>query len=161
MNPFDDCYDMKNMFVKFLRRFKDLVRDCSISKYIFINLIIYLILGLFINLAKKFMDIKDIIQIFIFTVIINIFIKFEILNKFNNYLSFFSKFFYSKRSSNNLQYSFLLPFLLNLIGKDTPADAEPIIRFTFSVFVLTMIALFSFINIGIYITVIYFINKSD
>ena len=107
------------------------------------------------------MYIKDIIQIFIFTVIINIFIKFEILNKFNNYLSFFSKFFYSKRSSNNLQYSFLLPFLLNLIGKDIPADAEPIIRFTFSVFVLTMIALFSFINIGIYITVIYFINKSD
>lgn len=67
----------------------------------------------------------------------------------------------SKLSGNSIKYCYIMPFILNKIGKDIPIDAEPAIQLSFNMFILTLIILICFINIIGYFISIYLINKYD
>ena len=55
--------------------------------------------------------------------------------------------------------SFLLPFILNNLGKDISPDAEPIMIYSFSMFTLSLIVLICFINVLGYLISLYLISK--
>jgi len=57
--------------------------------------------------------------------------------------------------------SFNLLFLLNLFNVEIPNSEEPILGFAFSVFILLLIALLSFINILGYFFAIYLLNNNN
>lgn len=55
--------------------------------------------------------------------------------------------------------SFLIPFINSSLGKEISSDADPIITYSFSMFILSLIPLFCFMNILFYVGVIYMINR--
>ena len=59
------------------------------------------------------------------------------------------------------KYSFLFPFIINSMGSNITNDSESIIRYTFSMFTLSLIVLISFINIIGYILSLYLLSKYD
>nr|YP_010697737.1 hypothetical protein P1R16_mgp02 [Porodaedalea niemelaei]WCF76633.1 hypothetical protein [Porodaedalea niemelaei] len=61
--------------------------------------------------------------------------------------------------NNNLKYCYIIPFIFKTLGKEIPADAEPIVTFSFNILILALIILFCFINITGYFISIYLINK--
>jgi hypothetical protein len=62
------------------------------------------------------------------------------------------------KQNKNYKYAFLLPFIVSYLKKDLPDDITDIANFNFNMFILTLIALFCFINItGCFLT-FYFIN---
>ena len=61
--------------------------------------------------------------------------------------------------NNNLKYCYIIPFIFKTLGKDIPLDAEPIVTFSFNIFILALIILLCFINITGYFVSIYLINK--
>ena len=61
----------------------------------------------------------------------------------------------------NLKYSFIIPFIFLKLGNEIPADVEPIITYSFNMFILSLITLVCFINIIGYFISIYLINKYD
>ena len=64
-------------------------------------------------------------------------------------------------NAKNLKYSFIIPFLFNKLGNEIPADVEPIITYSFNMFILSLIVLVCLINITGYFISIYLINKYD
>ena len=63
--------------------------------------------------------------------------------------------------NNNMIYSFSLPLILANLSINID-DSDPIItQFAYGIFLLTLVALFCYINIASYIIVIYLIQKSD
>jgi hypothetical protein len=65
--------------------------------------------------------------------------------------------FYNK----NISYCYIIPFLFKTMGKEIPADAEPIIQLNFNLFILSLICLGCFINLCGYFISLYLINKYD
>nr|QCI56443.1 hypothetical protein [Hypsizygus marmoreus] len=63
--------------------------------------------------------------------------------------------------NQQVKSSFLLPLIINNLGKDISNDAEPIILYSFSMFTLTLIALVCFINVIGYFISLYLIHKYD
>ena len=61
----------------------------------------------------------------------------------------------------NLKYSFIIPFIFLKLGNEIPADVEPIITYSFNMFILSLITLVCLINIIGYFISIYLINKYD
>jgi hypothetical protein len=55
--------------------------------------------------------------------------------------------------------SFLYPLLLSYLGVSIPSEAEPVLNYAFSVFTLSLIGLFCFINIMGYTLGIYYLEK--
>jgi hypothetical protein len=68
---------------------------------------------------------------------------------------------YNRENKDKLIYCFFLPFILKSIGTDIDANSDPIIRFAFSIAVLAIICLISFINLIGYFSSLYIINKYD
>lgn len=66
-------------------------------------------------------------------------------------------------NNKNLKYqsNSIVLVLFNLIGKEIPIDAEPIVNYSFNIFILSVIILLGFINLIGYFTSIYLINKYD
>ena len=60
-----------------------------------------------------------------------------------------------------LKYSFIIPFIFLKLGNEIPADVEPIITYSFNMFILSLITLVCLINIIGYFISIYLINKYD
>ena len=60
---------------------------------------------------------------------------------------------------NNYKFAFLFPFILTLFDKDNMNKAEPIIAFTFNMFILNLSCLFCFVNIVGYLLSLYLIDK--
>ena len=61
----------------------------------------------------------------------------------------------------NLKYSFIIPFIFLKLVNEIPADVEPIITYSFNMFILSLITLVCLINIIGYFISIYLINKYD
>ena len=61
----------------------------------------------------------------------------------------------------NLKYSFIIPFIFLKLCNEIPADVEPIITYSFNMFILSLITLVCLINIIGYFISIYLINKYD
>ena len=59
----------------------------------------------------------------------------------------------------NYKYSYIIPFLFKNLGSDIPTNAEPIVTFSFNMFILSLIILSCFINITGYFISIYLITK--
>jgi hypothetical protein len=57
--------------------------------------------------------------------------------------------------------AFLLPFILNSLGKDITKDTEPIVTYAFSMISLNLVVLFCFVNVFGYIFSLYLISKYD
>jgi len=64
-----------------------------------------------------------------------------------------------KLLQNNLRYSLFFPFILSQFDSENLNKAEPIVAFTFNMFILNLSCLFCFINITGYLLSLYFINK--
>ena len=61
------------------------------------------------------------------------------------------------KQNKNYKYAFLLPFIVSYLKKDLPDDITDIANFNFNMFILTLIALFSFINItGYYFNYLFY-----
>jgi hypothetical protein len=99
-----------------------------------------------INKIKKILEIINSQNSII--LIINIYIN--IVR--SNLIKFYNKNF-------NEKYCSILPLLFNFIGKEISAEAEPIIQYSFNMFILSIIAFTCFINLIGYFTSIYLINK--
>nr|YP_009710711.1 hypothetical protein [Amanita phalloides]QFZ98660.1 hypothetical protein [Amanita phalloides]WLF85166.1 hypothetical protein [Amanita phalloides] len=65
----------------------------------------------------------------------------------------------NNKNIDKYQSNSIVLFLFNLIGKEIPVDAEPIVNYSFHIFMLSIIILVSFINLIGYFTSIYLINK--
>ena len=63
--------------------------------------------------------------------------------------------------NRSVRYCYIIPLIFDKLGKDIPIDAEPAIRLSFNMFILSLIILFCFINIIGYFTSIYLLNKYD
>lgn len=61
----------------------------------------------------------------------------------------------------NLKYSFIIPFIFLKLGNEIPADVEPIITYSFNMFILSLITLVCLMAIIGYFISIYLINKYD
>lgn len=57
--------------------------------------------------------------------------------------------------------SFLFPFLIQSLGSNINSETDDIIRYSFSMFTLSLILLISFINIMWFILSLYLISKYD
>jgi hypothetical protein len=55
-------------------------------------------------------------------------------------------------------FSGILPFIINIIGKDIPNEADPFITFCFNISILAIIVLICFTNAIAYILTIYFMK---
>lgn len=91
--------------------------------------------------------------------------KFYIIN-YKNYINLFFKkvlLLFNKISLNikynNLRFSFSLPLILNYLKIDIPENAEPIINYSFGVFLLSLICLLCFINVIGYLSSIILLSK--
>jgi len=61
------------------------------------------------------------------------------------------------KQNKNYKYAFLLPFIVSYLKKDLPDDITDIANFNFNMFILTLIALFCFINItGYYFNYLFY-----
>lgn len=69
----------------------------------------------------------------------------------------YSKFYFNCKT--NLKYSYIVPFIFKSLGSEIPADAEPIVSFSFNILILSLIILFCFINITGYFISIYLLTK--
>ena len=73
---------------------------------------------------------------------------------------------YSVVNKSNIQYCFIIPFILNSLGKEIPVlplgegGSEPIIKLFTGIFLLSILALLSLINILFYLASIHIINHS-
>ena len=59
------------------------------------------------------------------------------------------------------KYNYFIPFIFNYLGKDISPDAEPIVIYSFNMFILSLIVLFCFINIFGYFMALYLIKRLD
>jgi len=62
---------------------------------------------------------------------------------------------------NNLRFLFLFPFIISNLNIDISENNSTINQLAYGVFLLTLIALFCFINIIGYVLTYYFIQKGD
>jgi hypothetical protein len=62
------------------------------------------------------------------------------------------------KSKENYLFSGILPFIINIIGKDIPNDADPFITFCFNISIIAIIVLICFTNAIAYILTIYFMK---
>lgn len=85
----------------------------------------------------------------------------EILKIFTNIRILIIKYYYKNINNLKNKYCFIFLYLFKIIGKEIPADVEPIINFSFSILILSIIVLVSFINLMGYFISIYLINKYD
>jgi len=76
-------------------------------------------------------------------------------NKSYLFRSFFSRY------NTNYKYVFLFPFIVSYFKKDLPDEITEIANWNFNMFILTLIALFCFINVIGYFLSIYLINIYD
>jgi hypothetical protein len=60
---------------------------------------------------------------------------------------------------NNSRQSFSLLFILNLFNISVPENAEPVINYSFGVFILSLIIFFSILNAFLSLFSLYFIKK--
>jgi len=64
----------------------------------------------------------------------------------------------NQNNKENYLFSGILPFIINIIGKDISNDADPFITFCFNISILTIIALICFTNAIAYLLTIYFMK---
>jgi hypothetical protein len=67
----------------------------------------------------------------------------------------------SNQFNNKLTQSFFFPFLLSYFDLNIPENSQPIIQYVFGMTILSLIALLSFINLFIYLFIMYSINHYD
>lgn len=58
-----------------------------------------------------------------------------------------------------MKYCYIIPFIFKTLGSEISPEAEPIISFSFNIFILSLIALICFINIIGYFISIYLLEK--
>lgn len=75
----------------------------------------------------------------------------------NKIIFLYSKFYLYCQT--NLKKNYIIPFIFSSLGSEMPTDAEPLISFSFNMFILSLIILVCFINITGYFISIYLINK--
>ena len=75
----------------------------------------------------------------------------QILQTYSNF------FFYN--INQNYKLVFFFPFILSQFDADNLNKAEPIIAFTFNMFILNLSCLFCFVNIAGYLLSLYLIDK--
>lgn len=64
-------------------------------------------------------------------------------------------------NNSSARHCYIIPFLFNKIGKEIPVEAEPTLNLSFNMLILSLIVLFSLIDIMGYFISIYLINKYD
>jgi hypothetical protein len=63
--------------------------------------------------------------------------------------------------TNNFKFAYFLPFILAKFSPNITPETEPIISYSFSMFILSLLVLICFFNVVGYILSIYLINKYD
>jgi hypothetical protein len=84
--------------------------------------------------------------------------------KKNKLFKFFINFTYKIKQyvkNNGTIYVYFVPFILNSLGKDITPETEPIISYSFYMFMSALIVLSCFINIFGYFMAIYLIKRLD
>lgn len=69
--------------------------------------------------------------------------------------------FYTYSQNQEFKSSFLLPFILNTLGKEMPEDAEVMVSYSFKMFIMSLIALSCFVNLVGYFSSLYLIHSYD
>ena len=67
---------------------------------------------------------------------------------------------FSKIKNNNLQFAFLLPLIYKL-ENELPTDSSLFVRYAFTILVVAILTLGSFLNIIGYFVALYLIQKYD
>lgn len=62
---------------------------------------------------------------------------------------------------NNTRQSFSLLFILNLFNISVPENAEPVINYSFGVFIFSILIFFSILNAFLSLLSLYFIKKTN
>jgi hypothetical protein len=78
----------------------------------------------------------------------------------NLLLNIFYKFYSKIKSDNNIQFAFLLPLIFKL-ENELPTDSSPFVRYAFTILVVAILTLGSFLNIIGYFAALYLIQKYD
>lgn len=65
---------------------------------------------------------------------------------------------FKNKNNENYLFSGILPFIINIIGKDIPSGADPFITFCFNMSILIIIALICFTNAIAYLLTNYFLK---
>lgn len=60
---------------------------------------------------------------------------------------------------NNNRHSFSFLFILNLLNISVPENAEPVINYSFGVFILSLLVFFNILNAFLSLSSLYIINK--
>ncbi len=63
------------------------------------------------------------------------------------------------QNNENYKLSGILPFIINIIGKEIPSDADPFITFCFNISILAIIVLICFTNALAYIISLYLLKN--
>jgi hypothetical protein len=84
----------------------------------------------------------------------------NLINKFINSLNTFSN-KYTFNNNHNIKYtqSSLFIIIMNYLGLILPEGVEPIAQYIFGVITLSLISLICFINVCIYLLIIYFFKE--
>lgn len=64
----------------------------------------------------------------------------------------------NNKNKENYMFSGILPFIINIIGKDIPNEADPFITFCFNISILAFIVLICFTNAIAYILTNYLLK---
>jgi hypothetical protein len=67
----------------------------------------------------------------------------------------------NKKMKNNYKQAFSFLFILNMLDISVPENAEPIINYSFGVFILSLLVLFSLLNAFISLFSLYILSKYD
>jgi hypothetical protein len=66
-----------------------------------------------------------------------------------------------KLMKNNNKQSFSFFFILNLLNISVPANAEPIINYSFGVFTLSLLIFFNILNAFLSLLSLYYMSKYE
>ena len=80
---------------------------------------------------------------------------------FNTLVLFFNRILVTGKQSliTNYKVGFILPFILSSFGLEAPPEIEPTLQYTFYMALLNSFVLLSFLNIMVYVSSVYLINK--
>jgi len=76
-----------------------------------------------------------------------------------NFQSLYPYLYSINKKGHNYKFAFIFPFIISQFDHNNLNKAEPIIAFTFNMFILNLSCLFCFINIAGYLLSIYLIEK--